>query len=196
VNELPEAELARVFAMLGEERRARSVAHAIAAARRAKPIQRTGALAEIVRSVVRATPGGIDPATRSFQALRILVNDELQELAHGLLAAERLLAPGGRLVVVAFHSLEDRLVKTFLTARSKAPAASRHRPQAVAAASTFRLLAKKVVEPTEGEIAENPRARSAKLRAAERNEAPAQAVDPLAELLARMPSLETVRRGR
>ena len=196
VNSLPEAELARVFAALGEERRARAVARAIVGARNVKPIRRTGELAEIVRAVVRATPGGIDPATRSFQALRILVNDELQELARGLLAAERLLAPGGRLAVVAFHSLEDRLVKTFLAARGKTAAPSRHRPQAAAPAPTFRILTKKPVEPTVAETAGNPRARSAKLRAAERTQAPAPADDPLAALLSRLPALDSIRRRR
>ena len=196
VKSLPEAELARVFAALGEERRARAVARAIVGARNVKPIRRTGELAEIVRAVVRATPGGIDPATRSFQALRILVNDELQELARGLLAAERLLAPGGRLAVVAFHSLEDRLVKTFLAARGKTAAPSRHRPQAAAPAPTFRILTKKPVEPTAAETAGNPRARSAKLRAAERTQAPAPADDPLAALLSRLPALDSIRRRR
>jgi 16S rRNA (cytosine1402-N4)-methyltransferase len=188
VNTLPEAELARIFATLGEERRARAVARAIVNARRAQPIRRTGQLAEVVRSVVRAS-GGIDPATRSFQALRIFVNDELRELAAGLLASERLLKPGGRLVVVAFHSLEDRIVKTFLVARSGRPAASRHQPERAAPEPTFRLLTKKPVEPSAGEIAANPRARSAKLRAGERADAPARADDPLAALIDRLPSL-------
>jgi 16S rRNA (cytosine1402-N4)-methyltransferase len=144
---------------------------------------------------VRASPGGIDPATRSFQALRIYVNDELQELAAALLAAERLLAPGGRLVVVAFHSLEDRLVKNFLIDRGKTPAGSRHLPEIAAAEPTFRILTKKPIEPSAGETAANPRARSAKLRAAERTEIAARPDDPLAPLIARLPSLEA-RRGR
>jgi 16S rRNA (cytosine1402-N4)-methyltransferase len=188
VNTLSEAELARVFVALGEERRARAVARAIERARKAHSIRRTGELAEIVRSVVRAS-GGIDPATRTFQALRIFVNDELRELAGGLLAAERLLKPGGRLVAVAFHSLEDRIVKTFFTARSGRPAASRHRPARAAPEPTFRLLTKKPVEPGAAEIAANPRARSAKLRAGERTGAPERADDPLAALLGRLPSL-------
>lgn len=195
VNKLPEEELANIFFALGEERRSRAVARAIVVARQQKPIERTGELADIVRSVVRASPGGIDPATRSFQALRIYVNDELQELAAALLAAERVLAPGGRLVVVAFHSLEDRLVKNFLVDRGKVPAGSRHRPEIAAAEPTFRILTKKPIEPSAREIAANPRARSAKLRAAERTVIAARADDPLAPLMARLPSLDT-RRGR
>ncbi|MEX2126850.1 MAG: 16S rRNA (cytosine(1402)-N(4))-methyltransferase RsmH, partial [Xanthobacteraceae bacterium] len=116
VNEWPEAELARAFATLGEERRARAVARAIVNARAGGRIKRTGELADIIRRVVRGRPDEIDPATRSFQALRLLVNEELHELARALLAAERVLKPGGRLVVISFHSLEDRIVKTFLTA--------------------------------------------------------------------------------
>jgi 16S rRNA (cytosine1402-N4)-methyltransferase len=152
-------------------------------------------LAEIVRSVVRAS-GGIDPATRSFQALRIYVNDELGELAAGLFAAERLLKPGGRLVLVAFHSLEDRIVKTFLAARSGRPAASRHQPQRTPLEPTFRLLTKKPVEPGAGEVAANPRARSAKLRAAERTDAPRLARH-FRDLVPPLPSLSDVveRRG-
>jgi 16S rRNA (cytosine1402-N4)-methyltransferase len=188
VNEWPEAELSRVFAQLGEERRARAVARAVANARQAAPIRRTSELAEIVRSVVRAS-GAIDPATRSFQALRILVNDELRELAAGMLAAERLLNPGGRLVVVTFHSLEDRLVKTFLMNRSGRLGGSRHRPDLAAPKPTFRLLARKPVEPSPAEVAANPRARSAKLRAAERTDAPAHDDDPNDALISRLPSL-------
>jgi 16S rRNA (cytosine1402-N4)-methyltransferase len=195
VNKLPEEELANIFFALGEERRSRAVARAIVAARKEKPIERTGELADIVRSVVRASPGGIDAATRSFQALRIFVNDELQELAAALLAAERLLAPGGRLVVVAFHSLDDRLVKNFLIDRGKAPAGSRHRPEIVASEPTFRILTKKPIEPSTGETAANPRARSAKLRAAERTEIAVRPDDPLAGLISRLPSLEA-KRGR
>ncbi|HXY89121.1 MAG TPA: 16S rRNA (cytosine(1402)-N(4))-methyltransferase RsmH [Xanthobacteraceae bacterium] len=195
VNGLPEAELARILAVLGEERRARVVAHAMAEARKRAPIRTTGALADLVRGIVPSKPGDIDPATRSFQALRIYVNDELAELAAALAAAERILAPGGRLVVVSFHSLEDRLVKTFLAARSRAAAASRHRPEARALPATFRLATKKALAPSAKEIADNPRARSAKLRAAVRTEAAARADDPLAELIAGLPRVEAAKRG-
>ena len=196
VREWPEAELARVLATLGEERRARAVARAIVESRKEKPIQRTGELAGIVRCVVRGKPGEIDPATRSFQALRLLVNDELHELARALMAAERMLAPGGRLVVIAFHSLEDRIVKTFLAARGRAASPSRHRPESPALAPTFRLLTKKPVVPSADEVAANPRARSAKLRAAERSDASARDDDPAATLLAHYPSLDRASRRR
>jgi 16S rRNA (cytosine1402-N4)-methyltransferase len=187
VNTYAEADLTRIIATLGEERRARAVARAIGAARNEQPIRRTGELAEIVRSVVRAG-AGVDPATRTFQALRIFVNDELAELAAALIAAERALKPGGRLVVIAFHSLEDRLVKTFLAARGRAGHVSRHQPEVESLPPTFRLLTKKPATPAADEVARNPRARSAKLRAAERTEAPARADDPLAALVERLPS--------
>jgi 16S rRNA (cytosine1402-N4)-methyltransferase len=174
VNTLPEAALADIIFLYGEERFSRRIARAVLAARAAAPIRRTGELAAIVRKVVPAQPGGIDPATRTFQALRIAVNDELGELERGLAAAERLLAPGGRLVVVSFHSLEDRRVKTFLRQRSAAaPRGSRHLPAAGReTAASFRLLTKKAVRPGEAELTRNPRARSARLRAAERTAAP------------------------
>jgi 16S rRNA (cytosine1402-N4)-methyltransferase len=170
VNTADEAELASLIRDFGEERFARHIARAIVAAR---PLNRTSELAAAVRSVVSDT-GGIDPATRTFQALRSAVNDELDELDRGLAAAERLLEPGGRLAVVAFHSLEDRRVKDFLRRRSAdAPRASRHAPAARAPAPSFRLLTRKPIAPSADEIARNPRARSARLRAAERTEAPA-----------------------
>jgi 16S rRNA (cytosine1402-N4)-methyltransferase len=174
VNTLPEAALADIIFLYGEERFSRRIARAVLAARETAPIQRTGELAAIVRKVVPAQPGGIDPATRTFQALRIAVNDELGELERGLAAAERLLAPGGRLVIVSFHSLEDRRVKTFLRQRSAAaPRGSRHLPAAGReTAASFRLLTKKAVRPGEAELTRNPRARSARLRAAERTAAP------------------------
>jgi 16S rRNA (cytosine1402-N4)-methyltransferase len=174
VNTLPEAALADIIFLYGEERFSRRIARAVLAARAAAPIRRTGELAAIVRKVVPAQPGGIDPATRTFQALRIAVNDELGELERGLAAAERLLAPGGRLVVVSFHSLEDRRVKTFLRQRSAAaPRGSRHLPAAGGeTAASFSLLTKKAVRPGEAELTRNPRARSARLRAAERTAAP------------------------
>lgn len=180
VNGLPEAELADIIYRYGEERRSRQVARAIVEARSDKPITRTGELAELVRAVVK--PGGkrggakaIDPATRTFQALRIQVNDELGELERGLEAAEALLAPGGRLAVVSFHSLEDRQVKQFLRERSReTPAGSRHLPPAQNAEDyrpTFRPLFGGSKRAGEAECRENPRARSAHLRAAERNAA-------------------------
>lgn len=176
VNELDEGQLAEIIRTLGEERHARRVARAIVEARARAPIERTGALAEIVRSAVPKSRQKIDPATRTFQALRIHVNDELGELDRGLAAAETLLAPGGRLVVVAFHSLEDRRAKTFLRDHSgNSPRASRHLPATAeeGRAPPFRLIHGGVRKPTAGEIAENPRARSARMRAAERTDAPA-----------------------
>ncbi|HZT86518.1 MAG TPA: 16S rRNA (cytosine(1402)-N(4))-methyltransferase RsmH [Stellaceae bacterium] len=175
VARLPEAELARLIRDLGEERYARRVARAIAAARRVQPIRRTGELAEVVRAAVPKTQAGLDPATRTFQALRIAVNDELGELDRGLAAAERVLTPGGRLAVVSFHSLEDARVKDFLRRRSlPPPQASRHRPGVGGAARppSFRLLSRRPVTPSAAEVARNPRARSARLRAAERTGAP------------------------
>jgi 16S rRNA (cytosine1402-N4)-methyltransferase len=174
VNTLTEAALADIIFLYGEERFSRRIARAVLAAREAAPIQRTGELAAIVRKVVPAQPGGIDPATRTFQALRIAVNDELGELERGLSAAERLLAPGGRLAVISFHSLEDRRVKDFLRRRSSAnPRGSRHLPPATREpAASFRILTKKPIRPGEAELARNPRARSARKRAAERTAAP------------------------
>jgi 16S rRNA (cytosine1402-N4)-methyltransferase len=169
----PEAELADIIYIFGEERQSRAVARAIVAARKDAPIATTRALADIVARVVRGKPGDIHPATRTFQALRIFVNQELDELQLALEAAERVLKPGGRLVVVSFHSLEDRIVKNFLSARGKAGGGSRHLPEVRQAAPSFRLLTKRPVTPGEQEIAANPRARSAKLRAAERTSAAA-----------------------
>ena len=166
-----ERELAAIIATLGEERHARSIARAIVAARRTAPIDTTRALAEIVAGIVHARAGAIHPATRTFQALRIFVNDELAELAAGLISAERVLKPGGRLVVVAFHSLEDRIVKSFLVERSRPGVPSRHRPAPAQSAATFRILTRRPIVPSEAEISANPRARSAKLRAAERTDA-------------------------
>ncbi len=151
-----------------------SAARAIVAARRQGPIVTTGALADIVGRVVHGRPGDIHPATRTFQALRLFVNDELHELEGGLAAAERVLKPGGRLVVVSFHSLEDRIVKTFLATRSSSGGGSRHLPEKTPQAATFQVLTRRPVTPDATEIHENPRARSAKLRAAERTDAPAR----------------------
>jgi 16S rRNA (cytosine1402-N4)-methyltransferase len=190
-----ERDLAAIIFTLGEERHARAVARAIVKARQEQAIATTKALAEIVARAAPARPGAIHPATRTFQALRIFVNDELGEIANGLAAAERILKPSGRLVVIAFHSLEDRIVKTFLTERSRAPATSRHQPLAESAAPTFRVLTRRPETPDEDEIAANARARSAKLRAAERTGAPARAAET-DSLLPRLPSLAAVVRGR
>ena len=177
VNSAGEAELADILRRYGEERSARRIAAAIVTARSRRPLTRTAELAAIVRAELPRSRRGIDPATRSFQALRICVNDELGELGRGLAAAERVLAAGARLVVVSFHSLEDRLVKRFLAARARpAPRPSRHLPQlgsgdATAQAPSFRLLAKRAVRPSPAEVAANRRSRSARLRAAERTAA-------------------------
>lgn len=175
VNTTPEADLANILYRYGEERLSRRIARAIVEARKEQPFRRTGELATLVRKVVPRHPDGIDPATRTFQALRIAVNDELGELERGLAAAESLLAPGGRLVVVTFHSLEDRIVKDFLRDRSGAAALpSRHLPHGGAGPRpSFTLIQRRAVRPGEDELARNPRARSARLRAAARTEAPA-----------------------
>lgn len=190
-----ERDLAAIIAVLGEERHARAVARAIVRARGEAPIQTTQALAEIVSKVVHVRPGTIHPATRTFQGLRIFVNEELHELAAGLGAAEQVLKPGGRLVAVAFHSLEDRIVKSFLSERGRRRAGSRHLPEVEQTAPTFRLLTGRPVVPDEAEIAANPRARSAKLRAAERTDAPAGDELP-SDLIPRLPSLSEVLGGR
>lgn len=170
VNNLPQEELADLIYLYGEERHSRRIAAAIVKARTLEKITTTGKLAEIIRSVVHVSPKDkIDPATRSFQAIRIAVNSELQELEDVLEAAEDVLYEGGRLVVVTFHSLEDRIVKNFMNAKSKpASSPSRHLPQHDAARSnrlSFSLLTKKPVLPSESELKINPRSRSAKLRA-------------------------------
>jgi 16S rRNA (cytosine1402-N4)-methyltransferase len=188
-----ERDLAAIIRTLGEERHARAVARAIVKARHEAPIATTGALSAIVSRVVRARPGDIHPATRTFQALRIFVNEELEEVARALEAAERILAPGGRLVVIAFHSLEDRIVKVFLAARSRQAHGSRHLPETAGPASSFRLLTRRPVTATDAEVQENPRARSARLRAAERTAAPAAAG---AETGIELPTLADIVRGR
>jgi 16S rRNA (cytosine1402-N4)-methyltransferase len=195
VNRGSERTLAAIIATLGEERHARAIARAIVKARTEAPIRTTRALAELVARVVPAHAGAIHPATRAFQALRMFVNDELGELARALLAAERVLAPSGRLVVIAFHSLEDRLVKDFLVERSRAPAASRHRPLVEAPAPTFRILTRRPQTPDESEVVTNPRARSAKLRAAERTAAPPRDA-AVKTVLPILPSLSDIMRGR
>jgi 16S rRNA (cytosine1402-N4)-methyltransferase len=190
-----ERDLAAIIATLGQERHARAVARAIVKARGERPIETTRALAEIVARVVHAREGAIHPATRTFQGLRIFVNEELVELALGLSAAERVLKPGGRLVVVTFHSLEDRIVKNFLAQRSRAPGLSRHLPETKAAPATFQVLTRRPETPADAESAANRRARSAKLRAAERTDAAARAAS-IETLLPQLPSLTDVMRGR
>jgi len=195
VNAASERDLSIIIATLGEERFARGVARAIVKARAAEPIATTRQLAEIVASVVRSHPGELHPATRTFQALRMFVNDELGELAEGLAAAERMLKSGGRLVVISFHSLEDRIVKTFLTGRGRVSAGSRHQPELVHAPPSFSILTRKPLTADDDEVSRNPRARSVKLRAAERTDA-APFRDDLSHLLPRLPTLAHAMKGR
>ena len=171
VNDTEEDELADIIWRYGEERKSRRVAHGIVEQRRLKRIETTAELASIVRRAVGPqAKDDSDPATRTFQALRIAVNDELGELERGLAAAEAVLAPGGRLAVVSFHSLEDRAVKEFVRARAgRTPGPSRHAPpKADAAVATLRDLSRKPVLPSDAETRANPRARSARLRVAEK----------------------------
>ena len=170
VNDMAERPLADLIFTFGEEKKARRVAKAIVAARALAPITTTSRLAEIVRRAVG--PSGadrIDPATRTFQALRIAVNDEMGEIDRGLDAAERLLAPGGRMAIVSFHSLEDRRVKHFMRERAgRNPKGSRHLPELAETKPTLRLISPQGITPSEAEIAANPRARSSRLRVAEK----------------------------
>ena len=170
VNSLPERDLADTIFRFGEERFARRIARAIVARRAEAPFTTTADLAALVRRAVPRDPSGIDGATRSFQALRIAVNDELGEVERGIAAAMELLAPGGRLVVVAFHSLEDRIVKQAMAAASGRGGASRHDPAALSgrAKPAFHLLTPRALRPQEAECSTNPRARSARLRGIER----------------------------
>jgi 16S rRNA (cytosine1402-N4)-methyltransferase len=179
IASLSERQLAELIRNFGEERFARRIARAITIAQHRRPIRRTIELAEIVRAAVPKFEPGQDPATRSFQALRITVNDELGELDRGLLAAEQLLMPGGRLAVVSFHSLEDRRIKQFLQSRSEgAPSSSRHALGPVRLSPpSFKIMWRRAVRPDAAEIASNPRARAARLRAAERTAAPVWAAD-------------------
>ena len=176
-NDADEAELADIIYLYGEERASRRIAKAIVAAR---PLSTTGELVKIVESCLpRAKPNQSHPATRTFQALRIAVNNEYGELAMGLMAAERALKPGGQLAVVTFHSVEDRMVKRFLQARSGNNAnANRFAPETEQVTPAFRIEKRKAIGPDEQELAENPRSRSAKLRVAIRTDAPAQDIDP------------------
>lgn len=177
VNRFKPGDLARVFGFLGEERHAGRIARMIEKRRAEKPFASTLDLADAIeKHVGRGPKDKIHPATRVFQALRIFVNDELGELARALFAAERALKPGGKLAVVTFHSLEDRIVKRFIADRSGRPAVSRHLPDAEVHKATFEKL-NGPVSPTDAEIAANPRARSAKLRAASRTPEPARPGD-------------------
>ncbi len=176
-NTADEGELADIIYLYGEERASRRIAKAIVAAR---PLTTTGQLAKVVESCLpRAKPGQSHPATRTFQALRIAVNNEYGELAEGLMAAERALKPGGQLAVVTFHSVEDRMVKRFLQARSGNVAnANRYAPETAQVVPAFRIEKRKAIGPDAQELAENPRSRSAKLRVAIRTDAPAEDIDP------------------
>jgi 16S rRNA (cytosine1402-N4)-methyltransferase len=191
VAKASEADLANIIYIFGEERHSRSVARAIVAARKEAPIETTKQLVDIVQKVVWAKPGEIHPATRTFQALRIFVNAELDELHTALAAAERVLKPGGRLSVVSFHSLEDRIVKNFMTERSKTGGGSRHLPEVAQSRPRFSLVNKRPITAGDEELKANPRARSAKLRGAERTDAPAQDAGPLPG----WPTLASVMRG-
>ena len=180
VNSLPVRDLIRVIGLLGEEKRATSVAHAIDSARKEKPFSRTLELANLIEKVLGRSPkkAQIHPATRTFQALRIYVNGELHQAAEALGAAERILRPGGRLVLVSFHSLEDRIVKRFFQDRTRTRGGgSRHMPEEDVPPATFELMTRKAVEAASEETEANPRARSAKLRAGRRTDAPARELD-------------------
>jgi 16S rRNA (cytosine1402-N4)-methyltransferase len=176
VNDLDEAELANLLYAYGEERKSRRIAHSIVAARAAQPITTTTELARLIEKAIGRKPGDAHPATRSFQALRIAVNDEFGQLVEGLFAAERLLSEGGRLAVVTFHSLEDRIVKRFFDPEKGGPTQSRHLPQATAQIHRWVEVAK-AVKPSASETVRNPRARSAILRAGRRSAALARAVN-------------------
>jgi 16S rRNA (cytosine1402-N4)-methyltransferase len=193
VNTASEKLLADILYIYGEERRSRAIARAIVAAREEAPIKTTTALAEIVERVL-GRGGQIHPATRTFQALRIYVNGELDELARGLSAAERMLREEGRLAVVTFHSLEDRIVKSFLAERSgKTASVSRHQPQTTRkTAASFTLLNRKPIVASDREIARNPRARSAKLRAAIRTGAAPMPLDFMKLGLQSSPRMEAL----
>jgi 16S rRNA (cytosine1402-N4)-methyltransferase len=175
VNRADADDLIRIIGILGEERKARAIAQAIVRARKEEPILTTEALVSAIEKATgkQRPQDRIHPATRTFQALRIYVNRELEELALALSAAERMLRPGGRLAVVTFHSLEDRIVKRFFAERSgKLPSSSRHSPgREASSAARFRPVLKGHQQPSDSETAQNPRARSAKLRAGQRTDA-------------------------
>ena len=169
VNKYGEKELADIIYLYGEERYSRRIAAAVVSRRRERAFSTTLDLAHVIRSVVPHKKDDIDPATRTFQALRIYVNDELEQLRSGLSGAEALLNHGGRMAVVSFHSLEDRIVKNFIQGKSgKTARPSRYLPDVAEAAATLKPLTKKPITPSSQECLENPRARSARLRSAER----------------------------
>jgi 16S rRNA (cytosine1402-N4)-methyltransferase len=189
VNSYKTSDLTRIFGLLGEERHAGRIARMIEARREKRPFARTLELADAIETLVgRAPRDKIHPATRVFQALRIYVNDELGELSRALVAAERALKPGGRLVVVTFHSLEDRIVKRFLADRDETVAGSRHLPQVAEKVATFRRKGGGITAG-DAEVERNPRARSARLRAAVRTDAPPRGDDPSVFGLPRLPAI-------
>lgn len=194
VNEFDEADIASILWIYGEEKRSRAIAKAIVERRLEKRFETTAELAALIADVMgpRARAEKVHPATRTFQGLRIFVNDELGELARGLAAAEGLLSAGGRLAVVAFHSLEDRLVKRFLTERTgKGGRPSRHLPEALdGPAPSFDQITRGALKASKSEIEINPRSRSARLRGAERTDAPAFPFDPDALGMKRFAALQ------
>lgn len=197
VNEASEAELANIFFHYGEERRSRAISRAVIEARRKAPVTTTKQLADLVAAHVWAEPGGVHPATRVFQALRIAVNDELGELVRALHAAETVLKLGGCLAVVTFHSLEDRIVKQFFTARTgRMPMGSRHMPLVDVPQATFVAPARGPVAPGPKEVSTNPRSRSAKLRFAVRSDAAPQPPLDSLTMLAWLPDRSRVRGDR
>lgn len=192
VNEASEEVLADILFHFGEERASRRIARAILRARSEQPITTTLQLTRIVESCLpRPKPGQSHPATRSFQALRIAVNEEYSELYEGLMAAERALRPGGKLAVVTFHSIEDRMVKRFLTDRAgQSGRANRYAPETVQVAPQFTVTSRKAIGPDDQELAENPRSRSAKLRFATRTDAPS---GPIEARTIGMPQVKEIR---
>lgn len=193
VNTAEETVLADILFQFGEERASRRIAKAIVKARAQGAITRTLELAELIEGCLpRAKPGASHPATRSFQALRIAVNDEYGELWQGLMAAERALAPGGQLAVVTFHSVEDRMVKRFLTSRTGSGGrANRYAPEAEVVPAQFTQKSRKAIGPDARELELNPRSRSAKLRIATRTDVPASDIDASVISMPRVSGLDT-----
>ena len=198
VNEADETLLADILYHYGEERASRRIARAIVEARAIEPIKTTSRLAEIVASCLpRPKPGQSNPATRSFQALRIAVNAEYDQLVEGLLAAERALKPGGLLAVVSFHSIEDRIVKRFFQDRAGGDGGgNRYAPMAQVTPARFQTLTRKAIGPDEQELEENPRSRSALLRVGRRTDVPSGPIDPASLGAPQLPSRVQRRKGR